>query len=110
MFSRDPNTSPEYAQTLEALYPVAYEMKFISRRDKSKWQWTMMIMAPEWKATEVFENAPPQAGAKNPPARLGDVRPINFAHSTPARDRRRRRKTLRASALADFSQIVHAGF
>ena len=97
----DPNTSTEYAQALEALYPVAYKMKFISKRelgrdyvvppleglwwaddmiaftsarDKSKWHWTMMIMAPEWIETEVFENALAQAGARNPLERLGDVR------------------------------------
>lgn len=68
----DPNTSPMYAQALEALYPVAYKMKFASKRDlsrdyvvppleglwwaddmdaftsardKSRWDWTMMLMA-----------------------------------------------------------------
>lgn len=102
----DPNTSTEYAQALEALYPVAYKMKFISKRelerdyvvppleglwwaddmsaftsarDKFKWYWTMMIMAPEWIEAEVFENAREQAGAKNPPERLGDVRLETFA-------------------------------
>lgn len=102
----DPNTSTEYAQALEALYPVAYKMKFISKRelerdyvvppleglwwaddmraftsarDKSKWHWTMMIMAPEWIEAEVFESALTQAGAKNPPERLGDVRFETFA-------------------------------
>ncbi|OAV61815.1 GyrI-like domain-containing protein [Enteractinococcus helveticum] len=97
----DPNASPEYAQAPEALYPVAYKMKFISKRelgrdyvvppleglwwaddmsaftsarDKSKWQWTVMIMAPEWIEAAVFESALAQAGAKNPPALLGDVR------------------------------------
>ena len=97
----DPNTAPEYAQALEALYPVAYKLKFISKRelgrdyvvppleglwwaddmsaftstrDKTQWHWTMMIMAPEWIGADVFETALEQAGAKNPPERLSDVR------------------------------------
>ena len=30
--SGDPNTAPEYAEALEALYPVAYKLKFASSR------------------------------------------------------------------------------
>ena len=97
----DPNTSPAYAQALEALYPVAYKMKFVSKRelgrdyvvppleglwwaddmrafttarDKSQWNWTMMIMAPEWIDDATFESAVIHAGAKTPPVRLDDVR------------------------------------
>ena len=71
----DPNTSTEYADALAALFPVAYRLKFASRRelerdyvvpplealwwaadmtsftsarDKSQWFWTAMIMAPDW--------------------------------------------------------------
>ena len=71
--SGDPNTSQEYVAALEALYPVAYKLKFSSKRDlgrdyvvppleglwwaedmtaftsardKSQWSWTMMILAP----------------------------------------------------------------
>jgi hypothetical protein len=29
----DPNTSPAYAEALGALYPVAYKLKFASKRD-----------------------------------------------------------------------------
>jgi hypothetical protein len=29
----DPNTSPEYTEAIEALYPVAYKVKFASKRD-----------------------------------------------------------------------------
>lgn len=97
----DPNTTPAYAQALEALYPVAYKMKFISKRelgrdyvvppleglwwaedmasftskrDKSRWSWTMMLMVPDWIDKAAFDSAITQAGAKNPPARLNDVR------------------------------------
>lgn len=71
----DPNTSQTYADALATLYPVAYALKFLSKReldrdyvvmplealwwaddmaaftaarDKSRWRWTAMIMVPEW--------------------------------------------------------------
>lgn len=70
----DPNTSPAYQHALETLYPVAYKLKFASKKDgrdyvvppleglwwaddfasfttqreKSLWCWTMMLMLPPW--------------------------------------------------------------
>lgn len=70
----DPNTSEQYRETLETLYPVAYVAKFASKaagrdyvvppleglwwaddmaafttgRDKSRWRWTMLLMLPAW--------------------------------------------------------------
>ncbi len=97
----DPNTSPAFAQALEALYPVAYKLKFLSKRelgrdyvvppleglwwaegmeaftvsrDKSRWDWTAMLMVPDWLDRSAFEAAVEQAGAKATPARLHDVR------------------------------------
>lgn len=97
----DPNTSPAYSDALSALYPVAYKLKFISKRererdyvvppleglwwaedmdaftvsrDKSQWDWTMMLMVPDWIEHASFLSAVDQAGAKNCPARLEDVR------------------------------------
>ncbi|WP_280396682.1 GyrI-like domain-containing protein [Nocardia carnea] len=97
----DPNTSPVFAEAVEALYPVAYKLKFASKRDlgrdyvvmpleglwwaeemdsftaardKSRWDWTLLIMTPEWIDREMFTAAVEQAGAKNRPARLAEVR------------------------------------
>ena len=97
----DPNTTPAYSEALSALYPVAYKLKFISKRelerdyvvppleglwwaddmdaftvsrDKSRWDWTMMLMVPDWISREEFHSAVEQAGARNRPARLDDVR------------------------------------
>lgn len=80
----DPNTAQEYADAVEALYAVAYKVKFASkkelqkdytvppleglwwaadmehftvRRDKSTWDWTMMIMQPEWITQETVAQA-----------------------------------------------------
>lgn len=97
----DPNTSPDFTAAVQALYPVAYKLKFASRRefgrdyvvppleglwwaddmdsftaarDKSRWHWTLMLMVPDWIDPRAFTAAVEQAGAKNRPARLGDVR------------------------------------
>ncbi|MDR0342031.1 MAG: GyrI-like domain-containing protein [Nocardiopsaceae bacterium] len=97
----DPNAPPAFTEAVEALYPVAYKLKFASKqdlgrdyvvppleglwwagdmatftvaRDKSRWDWTLMLMAPEWIDKARFAAAVQQAGKKTPPARLGDVR------------------------------------
>jgi hypothetical protein len=97
----DPNTSPDYAAALAALYPVAYQLKFGSKhelgrdyvvppleglwwaddlaafttaRDKSQWHWTMMLLVPDWLDDAAVRAAIERAGRGNAPARLGDVR------------------------------------
>jgi hypothetical protein len=94
----DPNTAQKYQDALEALYAVAYKTKFLSKkqvgkdyvvppleglwwagdmevfavaRDKSAWEWTMMIMQPDWVTRELYEAAVAQVEKqKNPPALL----------------------------------------
>lgn len=97
----DPNTSPAYAEAIGALYPTAYKLKFASvrdlgrgyvvmpleglwwaedmdafttARDKSRWDWTLMIMVPDWIDRDMFDAAVQQLAAKDRPARLDDVR------------------------------------
>lgn len=96
----NPNTAV-YTEAVQALYPVAYKLKFASKRelgrdyvvppleglwwaddmalfttarDKSQWNWTMMLMVPGWLDSSMFDAALAQVAAKDPPARLGDVR------------------------------------
>ncbi len=84
----DPNTEPAYQEAVEALYAVAYKLKFASKQrlekdytvppleglwwaaymdtftvnlDKSAWDWTMMIMQPEWITPEMFRRAVAEA-------------------------------------------------
>jgi hypothetical protein len=92
----DPNTAQEYQDALEALYTVAFKCKFASKkelgqdyvvppleglwwaedmqtftieRDKSTWDWTMMIMQPEWISQQMVEEAIQQvAKSKDLPA------------------------------------------
>ena len=98
----DPNTSRAYADALAALYPVAYALKFASRRqlgrdyvvpplealwwaddmaafttarDKSRWRWTTMILTPDWIGADLVAEALAAVGAKRDrPASLGQVR------------------------------------
>ena len=79
----DPNTSPEYGRAVEALFSVSYATKFVVKKtdgidyavmpleglwwaddpsafvanDRSQWQWTMMIVQPDFVATDVIEAA-----------------------------------------------------
>ena len=96
----DPNTAQEYQDAVEALYAVAYKMKFISKkelekdyvvppmeglwwaedmetfhtREKSGWDWMMMIMTPEWISVEIFDEAIKQVRKAKDPASLDQVR------------------------------------
>ncbi|WP_062517295.1 GyrI-like domain-containing protein [Demequina gelatinilytica] len=97
----DPNTSDAFSRAIEAIFPVAYKAKFASkqelgrdyvvmpleglwsapdmtaftsRRDKSAWDWTLMILQPDWVDDALIERAITAAGAKDAPARLDDVR------------------------------------
>lgn len=87
----DPNTAQSYADALATLYPVAYALKFLSKReldrdyvvmplealwwaedmaaftaarDKSRWRWTAMILVPEWLTDEHLGTAIERARAK----------------------------------------------
>ncbi len=101
----DPNNDPSYTHALNALYPVAYTIKFASKtglgrdyvvppleglwwaedmgaftgaREKSRWDWTMMLMVPDWIGRDLFEWAVERVAAKDAPLRLGDVRLESF--------------------------------
>lgn len=100
----DPNTSPEYAQAIEALFSVSYTLKFMVKKgaltidygvmpleglwwaddmsvftsnDKARWQWTMMIMQPDFVPDELILEAIQVARKKDLPA-LEQVRLERF--------------------------------
>lgn len=94
----DPNTTASYRQAVEWLYGVSYTMKFtaknglgrdyvvpplealwwsadpgaFTRREKDRWQWTVMIMAPDFVTITMFEDAIAKALANrnDPPSSL----------------------------------------
>ncbi|WP_285117445.1 GyrI-like domain-containing protein [Leifsonia sp. fls2-241-R2A-40a] len=80
----DPNTSDAYRDALQTLYPVAYAVKFLSKRsldrdytvmplealwwaddmeaftsarDKSQWHWTVLNLLPDWITDEHLAEA-----------------------------------------------------
>jgi hypothetical protein len=97
----DPNRAPAYAAAVEALYALAYTLKFKVKRgpagvdfavmpleglwwgagidwhdadQRAGWQWTMMIMQPEYVTAELFEQALAETRAKKPGLALDRVR------------------------------------
>lgn len=97
----DPNTAPAYTAALEVLYPLAYALKFISKgglgrdyvvppleglwwaedpaafttaRDKSQWDWTLMLMVPGWLGAEHWVAAQESVATKKPLLPLGIAR------------------------------------
>ncbi len=86
----DPNTSQAYREALDTLYAVAYTLKFASKKqlqrdyvvmpleglwwaedmiefsqdDKDAWDWTAMIMQPDWISAEMVEEAKEAAARK----------------------------------------------
>ena len=101
----DPNVAQEYQDALEALYAVAYKIKFMSKvqlgkdyvvppleglwwaedmetfttaRDKSQWDWTMMIMTPGWIDVEMFTSALEAVQKGKNPSALEKVRTESY--------------------------------
>lgn len=97
----DPNTAPAFAEAIETLYPVAYTLKFASRkdldrdyvvppleglwwaddmaaftsaRDKNRWDWTLMLLVPDWIDGDRVETAIGAVRGKKSLARLDDLR------------------------------------
>jgi hypothetical protein len=86
----NPNTSPEYAEVVQALYSVAYTLKFKIKKEKAidypvmaleglwwsedmslfsvdkkeEWLWTMMISVPDFITPELVASAQAEAGKK----------------------------------------------
>ncbi|MEO5949458.1 MAG: GyrI-like domain-containing protein [Candidatus Saccharimonas sp.] len=95
----NPNTSKDFADAIEALYPVSYTLKFMSKRilskdyivsaleglwyadnmkvfeaaDKDSYKWTLMVMQPEWITDAMVMDAIDQVKAKKNPAAIDKV-------------------------------------
>ena len=96
----NPNTSMEYAESLQALYTAAYTLKFKIKKERSvdypvmapeglwwmddmrefslarkdDWKWTMMIMQPEIVTPQVFAQAVDEAAKKKGQPALSRLR------------------------------------
>jgi hypothetical protein len=87
----NPNISPQYAQAVEAVFALAYALKFKIKKseagvdyavtpleslwwtedmsqfnlnDKEAWQWTMMIMQPDYITADLLAKALPEVEKK----------------------------------------------
>lgn len=96
----DPN-SPVFGEAIEALYPLAYAVKFASKRelgrdfvvmpleglwwaddpaafttarDKSRWHWTLLIRQPDWVDATLVDAARATVAAKGAPPRSDEIR------------------------------------
>jgi len=100
----NPNTSVEYAESLQALYTAAYTLKFKVKKEmsvdfpvmaseglwwmdemrefsvarKDDWKWTMMIMQPEIITTQLFAQAVEEAAKKKTQPTLSRLRLESF--------------------------------
>lgn len=97
----DPNSSPDFASAVATLYPLAYSLKFFSRnelgrdyvvppleglwwaedmstftsaRDKTQWDFTLMLLVPDWLNRSHLDHAIAVATGRRPLPRLDDVR------------------------------------
>lgn len=97
----DPNTSQSFSDAVEALYSVAYAIKFRIKKgdlaidygvmpleglwwaddmskfsidDKSNWKWTVMIMQPDFITSEVVDVVVDQVREKKNPVALSKMR------------------------------------
>lgn len=125
----DPNLEPAYAEAVEALFSVSYTAKFMLKKsakgvdyavmpleglwwadelsvfaagDKSRWQWTMMILQPAFVPPELIDAA--LAAVKKKAARKKPA-PTTQAADRPALER------LRLEVLDEgrCAQVLHTG-
>ena len=98
--SGDPNTSQEFQDALQTLYPVSYNLKFKSKKEmgvdygvlpleglwwaedmddfvamnKETWSWTLMIRQPDHIPSEAVSAAMEEVKVKKDPPALGKLR------------------------------------
>lgn len=106
----DPNTSDEFARAVEALYAVAYTIKFASKRSldadfvvgpleglwwaddprafitraKDTWRWRMLISQPDWITEDMIADATQTALAKKRLPAIAEVRRETLHEATSA--------------------------
>jgi hypothetical protein len=107
----DPNTAPEYAEAVQALYSVAYTVRFALKRrtdpvdapvmpleglwwvpdmstfsveDKSAWDWTLLILQTDHATPELVEEARETAIRRKGLPRLDQVRLATYAEGRAA--------------------------
>ena len=122
----DPNTSQAYADAVEALFAVAYTIKFMVKKgplsidytvmpleglwwaddlskfsveDKSAWKWTMMILQPDFVSEEMVNHAVADVRKKKNPAAIAKIRFEAFSEGTCA-------QTLHLGPFSDEAPVI----
>lgn len=106
----NPNTSPQFTAAIEALYPVAYTLKFTLKNEhgydyvvppleglwwaddmddflhgnKDNWDWTLMIMQPDMITTDMVQEAVAKVKAKKSPDAIDKLRFESYAEGKSA--------------------------
>jgi hypothetical protein len=108
----DPNTAPAFHEAVEALYSLAYTLKFMVKKgqgidfavlpleglwwaedmgafapetqDKSRWRWTLLIRQPEVVTPAMFDRAREQVQQKKALPYLGWIRWESYAEGPSA--------------------------
>jgi hypothetical protein len=107
----DPNTSQAFQNAVEALYSLAYTLKFMVKKgargidygvmpleglwwvddmaqfnieNKDDWKWTVMIMQPEQVTRQLFEGAVEEVRKKKNPVALSKIRFESFSEGKAA--------------------------
>jgi len=106
----DPNSSKEYQDAMETIFPIAYKTKFISKKEKSKdyvvmpleglwwvdkmedfslddrssWKWTMMIRQPDFISEKLIKMAKDEVEKKKNPPALSKIRFESFKEGSAA--------------------------
>ncbi|MFJ9683658.1 GyrI-like domain-containing protein [Streptomyces sp. NPDC101194] len=122
----NPNTAPAYAAAVEALYAVAYTLKFASKRTgggdfvvapleglwwaqrpeaftaraKDTWNWTMLINMPPWITKEMIEDAKQTALAKKKLPTISQLRHLPL-HEGPSA------QVLHTGSYDDEAPVLH---
>lgn len=101
----DPNSSKAFSEAIEALYPLAYTLKFMVKKsnlgidygvlplealwwsddmsafttgNKDAWKWTVMIMQPDFITHQMFETGVAEVARKKNPVSLDLIRFDSF--------------------------------
>jgi len=107
----DPNTSKEYSESVETLFALSYNIKFMIKKgpigidygvlpleglwwvddmtkfdvnDKSEWKWTSLMMQPEMITPEIVQEAIENVKKKKDPPALSKVRFESFSEGRAA--------------------------
>ena len=101
----DPNSAQAYEDAVEALFTVSYALKFMVKKsaaidygvmpleglwwaddmsrfsieDKSDWEWTMLILQPDFVTRETIENAINDVKKKKNPSAISRLRFETFS-------------------------------